>query len=87
MEISYKITHPRKSGYLSAFHANGGWQIGDVFPFSKYLWLSFATEEKAQEYIARIIRDCNQQEKRWGDWTKKALHFASKLSYTKHFSQ
>ena len=81
--MSYVITHPSRQGFLNSFHSNGGWEIGDVFPFSNRCWSCFETEKEAQNKILNIIKDCEKQRERWGDWTDIALKFAKKLNYFK----
>ena len=75
----FRITHNQKIGYLTAFHSNGGFEIGDVFPFSTRSWLAFKTENEAKDELQNIIDDCKKQSKRWEDWTEKALKFAKGL--------
>lgn len=62
-------------GRLTGFHFNGGWKIGDVFACSKNSWISFETEQKAQEYLLNMKKLCLEQEKRWGNWLDIALKF------------
>jgi hypothetical protein len=81
--MSYVITHKKRNGYLNSFHSNGGWEIGDVFPFSTKTWSCFKTEKEAQDKILDIIEDCKKQQERWGDWTDIALEFAKNLEYKK----
>lgn len=78
MRYRIKIASGR---YLTGFHSNGGWVIGDVFRFSKYSWFTFKTEKEVQGKISYIIEDCLKQRERWGDWTDKALKFAKRLKY------
>jgi len=78
--MEYRITNKRGT-FLSAFHSNGGWKLGDVFPCSKYSWFTFKTKEEANNYILRIIKECKDQRKRWGDWTETAIKFAKSLKY------
>ena len=78
--MSYRIVN--KSGaFLSAFHFNGGWEIGSVFPCSKYNWITFASEEEVQSYILYLVYKSKEQRERWGDWTNKALKFIKTLKY------
>ena len=79
--MDYRIISNRKRGFLKAFHENGGFEIGDVFPFSVNTWLSFRTEKEAQEYLIRVKTDCIEQGERWGDWLEKALVFVKTLKY------
>ena len=81
--MSYVITHSSRPGLLTGFNSNGGWKIEDVFCFSKLSWITFKTEKEAQNKITFIIKDCEQQRERWGDWTDIALKFAKKLNYSK----
>lgn len=77
----YKIVNPRGIP-LSSFHSNDGWKIGNVFPCSRNNYIIFSTEEQAQEHLDYIIRSCQEQESRWGEWTNKALKFAHSLKIT-----
>jgi len=78
--MRYRITNKRGT-YLSGFHSNGGWQIGDVFPCSKYSWISFKTEKEVQEYLLRLRDECMSQADRWGAWLDEALKFVKTLKY------
>ena len=68
---------------LNAFHSNGGWEIGDVFPCSTRCYMFFETQEEAENKINYIINKCEEQRERWGDWTDKALKFAHSLKIIK----
>ena len=79
--MTFRITSTRKNGYLSGFYSNGGFEIGDVFAFSKNTWIKFETEKEAQDYILRIKKECFEQEDRWGNWLDEALNFWKTLKY------
>ena len=72
----YKITSTRKNNsFLTGFYSNGGFEINDVFAFSKNSWINFQSEKEAQNYILRIKKECLEQTERWGDWVDEALKF------------
>jgi len=82
--MSYRIVN-KNGAYLSAFHPNGGWQIGDVFPCSKRSWLTFESKNKVRSYFLYLVYTSEEQRKRWGDWTDKALKFIKTLRYEDYY--
>jgi hypothetical protein len=76
----YRIINQRGT-YLSAFHSNGGWEIGDVFPCSSNSWLTFETEKEVQDYLLRLKIESLEEADRWGGWLDKALKFVKSLGY------
>ena len=80
----YRIISTRKNNsFLTGFYSNGGFEIGNVFAFSKNDWFCFPTEVEAQEFILRIKKECFEQSKRWGNWLDKALKFWKTLKVYK----
>jgi len=79
--MEYSITHSKRQGFLTAFHFGGGWNIGEVFPFSSNSRIVFHSEQEVKDKIAYIIKTCKEQTDRWGEWSVEALAFANKLSY------
>jgi len=61
--------------YLTGFYPNGGWELKSVFVFSRRSWYSFDTMSKARSFITQMIKECEKQKDRWGDWTEKALKY------------
>ncbi len=74
----------KKGSFLTGFYSNGGFEIKDVFAFSKNNWFVFKTEKEVQNKLLDIIKECKKQEDRWGDWTEKAVKFAKTLDYEEY---
>jgi len=77
--MGYVIKHKKRNGFLNSYHGNGGWGLGDVFPFSNRCWTSFKDEKEAIEYIDYIKENSLKQAERWGDWSKTAQTFIKGL--------
>jgi len=78
--MSYRIIN-KQGRALTGFYSNGGFELRDVFAFSKFSWKSFKTEKEVQEYLLYLIVECRKQQDRWGDFTDKAEKFARSLDY------
>ena len=76
--MSYRIVN-KNNRYLSAFHFNGGWEIKDVFPCSKYSWIIFDNKKNAEDYLSYMLETCIKQKERWGEWLNTALQFLKTL--------
>ena len=66
---------------LTGFYPSGGFEMRDLFAFSTTSWFVFNSEKAVQDELLRIIKECKEQQDRWGDWTDKAVKFAKSLSY------
>jgi len=80
--MTYKIINKARKR-LSAFHSNGGWEIGDVFPCSINCWIPFKTKEEAEDYLKYMLKESEDQRDRWGDWTDVAIKFIKTLKIIK----
>lgn len=77
--MSLGITHPKKQGYLQAFHF-GDIELKGIFPFSKRSVISFQAEADIKGFIAYVREQLIRESNRLGEErTKKLLDFASKL--------
>ena len=74
----YYITN-QKGSYLFGFYPNGGFEIKDVFHFSRINKLTFDSKKDAETYLDYVRSSCVEQKERWGEWLDVALKVVDNL--------